>query len=243
MLGRNQPAGTNRHPGKESAMDRLRRMPTPLLAVLAASLLANLVLLGLLFRPPQRPDVSGAYALGTDVSSLTEDDRYLVVYDDGGYLLYQRYQVLDSGRYSAERCWTAAAIPRRTGRAPGSASPLTAGRAAIWPCLPGRIPATSPTGTPASGSTAGTGTPPRLSLGPRRFLNNLNDKSKKGGARTCRPGSASCYPSIFFTGSEISLRALPASMSNWRHLARSRTPCPPLCRPPARAGGAPAGPP
>ena len=83
-------------------MDRLRRMPTPLLAVLAASLLANLVLLGLLFRPPQRPDVSGAYALGTDVSSLTEDDRYLVVYDDGGYLLYQRYQVLDSGRYSAE---------------------------------------------------------------------------------------------------------------------------------------------
>ena len=83
-------------------MDRLRRMPTPLLAVLAASLLANLVLLGLLLRPPQRPDVSGAYALGTDVSSLTEDDRYLVVYDDGGYLLYQRYQVLDSGRYSAE---------------------------------------------------------------------------------------------------------------------------------------------
>ena len=58
-------------------MDRLRRMPTPLLAVLAASLLANLVLLGLLLRPPQRPDVSGAYALGTDVSSLTEDDRYL----------------------------------------------------------------------------------------------------------------------------------------------------------------------
>lgn len=29
-------------------MDRLRRMPTPLLAVLTASLLANLVLLGLL---------------------------------------------------------------------------------------------------------------------------------------------------------------------------------------------------
>lgn len=26
----------------------------------------------------------------------------MVVYDDGGYLLYQRYQVLDSGRYSAE---------------------------------------------------------------------------------------------------------------------------------------------
>lgn len=83
-------------------MDRLRRMPTPLLAVLAASLLANLVLLGLLFRPPQRPDVSGAYALGTEVSTLTEDDRFLLMYDDGGYLLYQRYQVLDSGRYSAE---------------------------------------------------------------------------------------------------------------------------------------------
>ena len=83
-------------------MDRLRRMPTPLLAVLAASLLANLVLLGLLLRPPQRPDVSGAYALGTEVSTLTEDDRYLVMYDDGGYLLYQRYQVLDSGRYSVE---------------------------------------------------------------------------------------------------------------------------------------------
>ena len=83
-------------------MDRLRRMPTPLLAVLAASLLANLVLLGLLLRPPQRPDVSGAYALGKEVSILTEDDRFLLVYDDGGYLLYQRYQVLDSGRYSAE---------------------------------------------------------------------------------------------------------------------------------------------
>ena len=134
-------------------MDRLRRMPTPLLAVLAASLLANLVLLGLLLRPPQRPDVSGSYALGTDVSSLTEDDRYLVVYDDGGYLLYQRYQVLDSGRYSAED----------GKRAPGSVSPLTAGRAAIWPCLPGRIPSTSQTGTPASGFTAGTRTPPRLS--------------------------------------------------------------------------------
>ena len=59
-------------------MDRLRRMPTPLLAVLAASLLANLVLLGLLLCPPQRPDVSSAYALGTDVSILTEDDRYLL---------------------------------------------------------------------------------------------------------------------------------------------------------------------
>ena len=83
-------------------MDRLRRMPTPLLAVLAASLLANLVLLGLLLRPPQRPDVSGAYALGKEVSILTEDDRFLLMYDDGGYLLYQRYQVLDSGRYSVE---------------------------------------------------------------------------------------------------------------------------------------------
>ena len=70
--------------------------------MLAASLLANLVLLGLLLRPPQRPDVSGAYALGTEVSILTEDDRFLLMYDDGGYLLYQRYQVLDSGRYSAE---------------------------------------------------------------------------------------------------------------------------------------------
>ena len=56
----------------------------------------------MLLRPPQRPDVSGAYALGTEVSTLTEDDRYLVMYDDGGYLLYQRYQVLDSGRYSVE---------------------------------------------------------------------------------------------------------------------------------------------
>lgn len=83
-------------------MDRLRRMPTLLLAVLAASLLANLVLLGLLLRPPQRPDISGAYALGTEVSILTEDDRFLLMYDDGGYLLYQRYQVLDSGRYSVE---------------------------------------------------------------------------------------------------------------------------------------------
>ena len=97
MLGRNQPAS-----GKGERHGQTAPHATPLLAVLAASLLANLVLLGLLLRPPQRPDVSGAYALGTDVSSLTEDDRYLVVYDDGGYLLYQRYQVLDSGRYSVE---------------------------------------------------------------------------------------------------------------------------------------------
>ena len=39
-------------------MDRLRRMPTPLLAVLAASLLANLVLLGLLLRPSGRTSLA-----------------------------------------------------------------------------------------------------------------------------------------------------------------------------------------
>ena len=146
-------------------MDRPRRMPTPLLAVLAASLLANLVLLRLLLRPPQRPDVSGAYALGTEVSTLTEDDRYLVMYDDGGYLLYQRYQVLDSGRYSVEDekgtrlCFT-------SDRGQGSYLVLFARR----------IPSTSPTGTPASGYTVATWTPPRLSLGRRR----LSDNTEKG---------------------------------------------------------------
>ncbi|MEA5038995.1 MAG: hypothetical protein VB086_04070 [Clostridiaceae bacterium] len=69
--------------------------------VLTLSIIANLVLVILLFMPADEFQEVGSYADGS-VTAATTDRVYLVLDQESQYMLYKQYNVLETGTYAEE---------------------------------------------------------------------------------------------------------------------------------------------
>ena len=81
-------------------------LPFVLGILLLVSLVVNGVLAGALLYRPRAADMAGAYVRSAVPVPrrhiLTEQDRYLTLYDDGTYLCHQAGEVLEEGSWSLQ---------------------------------------------------------------------------------------------------------------------------------------------
>ena len=101
--GRKQPQAF----GKAAVLVKKRvSLPFVLGILLLVSLVVNGVLAGALLYRPRAADMAGAYVRSAVPvprrQIMTEQDRFLMLYDDGAYLLYEAGKVLDSGSWSLQ---------------------------------------------------------------------------------------------------------------------------------------------